>query len=86
MTNYKRAIQPTVETALLKDKTGATSAGSRPPCSPRPMVLQELLEGNRSGNLTLEEEEALDALLAQVDQIGLPKARARYTLSLGEPV
>ena len=49
-------------------------------------TLQELLERNRSGALTTEEETTLDELLAQVDQVGLLKARARYTLSLGEPV
>lgn len=50
------------------------------------LTLQELLERNRSGALAPDEEVALDALLAQVDQIGLLKARARYTLRLGEPV
>ena len=45
-------------------------------------TLHELLEKNRSGALTPHEETALDELLAQVDQVGLLKARARYTLDL----
>jgi hypothetical protein len=44
--------------------------------------LQALLEKNRGGALEPEEEAALDELLAQVDQIGLLKARAQYTLHL----
>ncbi len=46
-------------------------------------TLQALLEKLRSGTMTPEEEVALDELLAQVDQVGLLKARARYTLRLG---
>jgi len=46
-------------------------------------TLQALLEKNRSGAMTPEEEAALDELLAQADQIGLLKARAQYTLRLG---
>lgn len=46
-------------------------------------TLHQLLEKNQSGALTPHEETALDELLAQVDQVGLLKARARYTLSLG---
>jgi hypothetical protein len=46
-------------------------------------TLHELLEMNRSGALTPDDETMLDDLLAQVDQVGLLKARARYTLSLG---
>lgn len=48
--------------------------------------LQALLEKNRGGALDQKEEATLDELLAQADQIGLLKARARYTLSLSEPV
>jgi hypothetical protein len=44
--------------------------------------LQVLLEKNRLGALDPEEEAALDELLAQVDQVGLLKARAQYTLYL----
>jgi hypothetical protein len=44
--------------------------------------LQALLEKNRVGALEPEEEAALDELLAQVDQVGLLKARAQYTLHL----
>ncbi|HRI57595.1 MAG TPA: hypothetical protein PK170_10925 [Anaerolineae bacterium] len=44
--------------------------------------LQGLLEKNRTGALEPEEEAALDELLAQVDQVGLLKARAQYTLHL----
>ena len=47
-------------------------------------ALEGLLEKNRVGSLTAEEETSLDELLAQVDQVGLLKARAQYTLSLGE--
>lgn len=42
--------------------------------------LQALLEKNQMGALSPEEEATLDDLLAQVDQVGLLKARARYTL------
>lgn len=44
--------------------------------------LQALLEKNRLGALDPEEEAVLDELLAQVDQVGLLKARAQYTLRL----
>ncbi len=47
-------------------------------------TLQVLLEKNRADALTSDEETLLDELLAQVDQIGLLKARARYTLSQDE--
>ena len=47
-------------------------------------TLQTLLDKNRSGALTAEEEAVLDELLGQADQVGLLKARARYTLSLSE--
>ena len=47
-------------------------------------TLQALLDKNRSGVLTTEEEAILDELLGQADQVGLLKARARYTLSLSE--
>lgn len=45
-------------------------------------TLHELLIKNRSGALTPDQETVLDELLAQVDQVGLLKARARYTLDL----
>ncbi len=47
-------------------------------------TLQDLLEKNRSGALAPDEETALDELLEQVDQVGLLKARAQYTLSLSD--
>lgn len=47
-------------------------------------TLQVLLEKNRTGALTTEEEVVLDQLLAQADQIGLLKARAQFTLFLRE--
>lgn len=51
--------------------------------------LESMLEKNRQGSLSAREEIALDDLLAQADQVGLLRARARYTLSLakeaGEP-
>ncbi len=43
-----------------------------------------LLERNRAGNLLPEEEKVLDELLSEVDRVALVKARARYTLMLGE--
>lgn len=46
--------------------------------------LQALLEKNRLGVLDSEEEAMLDELLAQVDQVGLLKARAQYTLRLSQ--
>jgi hypothetical protein len=42
--------------------------------------LQTLLEKNRSGTLSPDEETILDTLLAEADQVALLKARARYTL------
>lgn len=46
--------------------------------------LQALLEKNRLGALDPQEEVVLDALLTQVDQVGLLKARAQYTLHLSQ--
>jgi hypothetical protein len=46
--------------------------------------LQALLKKNRGGAIEPEEEAALDELLAQVDQVGLLKARAQYTLHLAQ--
>lgn len=42
--------------------------------------LQELLIKNSENNLSDEETETLDRLLAQVDQLNIIKTRARYTL------
>jgi hypothetical protein len=42
--------------------------------------LQELLVKNSENNLSVEETEILDKLLAQVDQLNILKTRARYTL------
>jgi len=44
--------------------------------------LRVLLEGNRSGVLASREQTELDSLLAEVDQVALLKARARYSMSL----
>ena len=44
--------------------------------------LKALLDKNRRGELSPEEQEALDELLTGVDQVALLKARARYTMSL----
>jgi hypothetical protein len=44
--------------------------------------LVALLDKNRRGELSLGEQEILDQLLTEVDQVGLLKARARYTMSL----
>ncbi|MEW5987287.1 MAG: hypothetical protein AB1791_11675 [Chloroflexota bacterium] len=44
--------------------------------------LQGLLAANRSQTLTTSEMETLDALLDEIDQVALLKARALYTLQL----
>lgn len=44
--------------------------------------LQELLIKNSETNLSNEEAETLDRLLAQVDQLNIIKTRARYTLNI----
>lgn len=48
----------------------------------RQQQLQALLDKNRLGEVSPEEQETLDQLLAEVDQVALLKARARYTMSL----
>jgi hypothetical protein len=48
----------------------------------RQQQLAALLDKNRRGVLSPEEQESLDELLAEVDQVALLKARARYTMSL----
>lgn len=63
----------TVELSILADAVVAPGKQAN---------LQALLEKNRVGALEPEEEAALDELLAQVDQVGLLKARAQYTLYL----
>lgn len=63
----------TVELSILADAVVAPGNQAN---------LQALLEKNRVGALEPEEEAALDELLAQVDQVGLLKARAQYTLYL----
>jgi hypothetical protein len=44
--------------------------------------LRALLEKNRQGTLSSQEEASLDRLLAETDQVALLKARALYTLKL----
>ncbi|MCL6752998.1 hypothetical protein KBT16_19290 [Nostoc sp. CCCryo 231-06] len=44
--------------------------------------LQELLIKNSETNLSNQEAETLDRLLAQVDQLNIIKTRARYTLNI----
>ncbi|MEH1853528.1 MAG: hypothetical protein V7L11_18085 [Nostoc sp.] len=44
--------------------------------------LQELLVKNSDNDLSDDETETLDRLLAQVDQLNILKARARYTLNI----
>ena len=44
--------------------------------------LQELLIKNSQNQLSKVEAETLDKLLAQVDQLNIIKARARYTLNI----
>ena len=48
----------------------------------RQQQLEALLDENRYGELSSEEQETLDELLTGVDQVALLKARARYTMSL----
>jgi pyruvate-formate lyase-activating enzyme len=48
----------------------------------RQQQLVALLDKNRRGELSPEEQESLDELLAEVDQVALLKARARYTMNL----
>jgi len=48
----------------------------------RQQQLQALLDKNRRGELSPEEQESLDELLAEVDQVALLKARACYTMGL----
>jgi hypothetical protein len=48
----------------------------------RQQQLQALLDKNRRDELFPEEQESLDELLAEVDQVALLKARARYTMGL----
>lgn len=47
--------------------------------------LQVLLEKNRSGTLSADEELTLDTLLAEADQVALLKARALYTIKVYGP-
>jgi len=50
---------------------------------PRTQIqLQELLIKNSENNLSNEETETLDRLLAQIDQLNIIKTRARYTLNI----
>ncbi|MFN6536554.1 MAG: hypothetical protein RM021_009295 [Nostoc sp. EkiNYC01] len=44
--------------------------------------LEELLNKNSENDLSNEETEILDRLLAQVDQLNILKTRARYTLNI----
>ena len=44
--------------------------------------LHELLIKNFENNLSNEETEILDRLLAQIDQLNIIKTRARYTLNI----
>jgi hypothetical protein len=48
----------------------------------RQQQLKALLDKNRRGEPSPEEQEIFDELLTEVDQVGLLKARARYTMSL----
>ncbi|MDZ8033870.1 hypothetical protein [Nostoc sp. DedSLP04] len=51
--------------------------------SPKAQIqLQELLVKNTDNDLSDEETETLDRLLAQVDQLNIIKTRARYTLNI----
>jgi hypothetical protein len=45
--------------------------------------LSHLLQLNREGGLSAEEEQELDRLLEQIDQMNVLKARALYTLHQG---
>ena len=51
--------------------------------SPKAQIqLQELLVKNSENDLSHDETETLDKLLAQVDQLNILKTRARYTLNI----
>ncbi|OYE04194.1 hypothetical protein [Nostoc sp. 'Peltigera membranacea cyanobiont' 232] len=51
--------------------------------SPKAQIqLQELLIKNSENDLSHDETETLDRLLAQVDQLNILKTRARYTLNI----
>ncbi|MCC5602690.1 hypothetical protein [Nostoc favosum] len=51
--------------------------------SPKAQIqLQELLVKNSENDLSHDETETLDRLLAQVDQLNILKTRARYTLNI----
>jgi molybdenum cofactor biosynthesis enzyme MoaA len=51
--------------------------------SPKAQIqLQELLVRNSDNDLSDDETETLDRLLAQVDQLNILKTRARYTLNI----
>ncbi|MBD2728480.1 hypothetical protein H6G96_19700 [Nostoc sp. FACHB-892] len=51
--------------------------------SPKAQIqLQELLVKNSKNDLSDDETETLDRLLAQVDQLNILKTRARYTLNI----
>jgi len=51
--------------------------------SPKTQIqLQELLIKNSENDLSHDETETLDKLLAQVDQLNILKTRARYTLNI----
>ena len=48
----------------------------------RQQQIEVLLDKNRRGELSPEEQDALDELLTGADQVALLKARARYTMNL----
>ncbi|MCC5630976.1 hypothetical protein LC613_24475 [Nostoc sphaeroides CHAB 2801] len=51
--------------------------------SPKAQIqLQELLVKNSENDLSHDQTETLDRLLAQVDQLNILKTRARYTLNI----
>jgi len=67
-------ILPSVSTAGLEALANSMLA-------PRSQSrLDELLRGNSEGELSKKEVAELDALLEQVDELNLLKARAEYTL------
>jgi len=67
-------LLPNVSTAGLKALAGAMLA---PKGQSR---LDELLQRNSEGQLSEDETNELDAILNQIDELNLIKARAEYTL------
>ena len=84
---WRRALPaaPAEELALLSDMSvGELRALAEAVVAPgNQQQIQALLEKNRRGDLSADEETTLDRLLDEADQVALLKARARYWIALG---